>query len=208
MYPEMTTPRKLEPFGRADYKAIDKQRGNERTKFIKPDVWDKILETVKNEKKGDPEIVPNLLLCYSFGFRINETLGLTKDKFFADFVLVDEQGGNVVDNGGDRELTRVEVKTTERQVPYWNMTAKEAWALVKQIKVMHPHTLTKRVNEVLGGFGHKSHDLRRTFITNAFRSGKHWKDVQRAAGHKDVRTTMAYDQDDRGFRHKKADLDD
>lgn len=204
VYPEMPTPRKLEPIGRAKFNEINylrkKQGKGEASKYISAGVYKEILETVKKE---EPNLIPHVKLCYAFGLRISETLGFSKMKFLKDCLIVDEQGAGIK-NG---ENTTRKVKTNARRVPYWNMTSQEAWALVKQINPLHPNTLTKKINDVLSKFGHSSHDFRRTFITNAHRK-HHWKDVQRAAGHTTHAMTMKYDQDDREFSIELADLDD
>lgn len=209
VYPEMATPRKLEPFGKVEFDDMEKQRKGEtnRTKYIKPEVYEKILKAAKDD---DPEVLPHMVLAKHFGFRIGETQGLTKDKFYEDDVLCDEQGDKVVFDTGKKSVSRKKVKTDARNIPYWFMGYQEAWELVKQVNKtpMHPDQLIKRVNEVMDRFGHSSHDFRRTFITDSFRKGHHWKDVMKAAGHKDVRTTMIYNQDDRGQSKKKANLAD
>lgn len=204
IYPEMPNARKLEPIGRAKYAEINyhrKKKGDDdESKYIPPETYKKIVKAFEEEA---PEVLPNVKLCKAFGLRISESLGFDKQKFLKDAVLVDEQGKGV--KGG--QIVRKKVKTNERRVPYWNMTAIDAWALVKQIVPMHPNTLTKKVNKVLAKFGHSSHDFRRTFITEAHRS-HHWKDVQRAAGHTTHQMTMKYDQDDRNLSPLLADLDD
>jgi integrase len=202
MYPEMTAPRKLDPIGPNVLKGITEARdklSKHQSKLISEQVFQKIIETAK---KKHPEVIPNIMLCKGFGFRISETLGFSKDKFLKDSVIVNEQGSRVVDG----EILKKSVKTFTRRVPYWNMTAKEAWSWVQQVQVMHPKTLMTKVNECLAPYGHTSHDFRRTFITNSFRKA-HWKDVMKAAGHVDVRTTMGYDQDDRNLSEELADLD-
>lgn len=200
LFPEMATPRKLQPLGKKILEGIEESRiTNRKTKYISDDVFSEIIDYAQ---KNHPEIVPNIKLCKAFGFRISETLGLSKDKFLKDSILVNQQGDSVKDG----KIVRKKVKTTDRRVPYWNMTAREAWALVQEIKVMHPNTLVRKVNKCLEPFDHTSHDFRRTFITNSFRKA-HWKDVMSAAGHSDVRTTMGYNQDDRNLSNEKADLD-
>ncbi len=198
VYPDMETPRKLDPLGENDLRKLEKTwalKFEKKTKYIDDKTWTEIL---KHTEAEDPDVVPNMRLAYSFGLRISETLGFTKDKFKKGYVDVDEQG--------DRIDTRVEVKTDPRKVPYWFMSSQEAWDLVKQVQPMHHNTLIKRVNACLAGFKHTSHDFRRTFITRAFRLGKHWKDVMLAAGHKDIRTTMLYNQDDREQSDELADI--
>lgn len=202
VYPEMQAARILEPVGANVLREMSAKLVKEKsrkTKYIKEAVFNQILEKAAQE---DPEILPNIKLCYSFGLRISETLGLSREKLLKESLLVDEQGDGVV-NG---KQTKRSTKSFSRRVPYWNMSAKEAWQLIQAIKPMHHNTLIKRVNWLLADFGHTSHDFRRTFITNSFRKA-HWKDVMKAAGHRDVRTTFLYDQDDRGLSEELADLD-
>ncbi len=202
VYPEMDTPRALEPIGKARFEAIEKDLARKRkSKYISQA---RLNEILSHAAKTAPAVVPNIKLCYAFGLRISETLGLTKEKFFKGGLLVDEQGSRFAEDGS---LARKVTKKAARRVPYWNMTAKEAWSLVQCITPMHPDTLIRKVNACLEKFGHTSHDFRRSFITNSFRVAPHWKDVMRAAGHTDVRTTMGYDQDDRNISEEKAELD-
>lgn len=204
VYPEMPTPRKLEPIGRAKFSEINylkKKKGDgDESKYVPDATYKKILKAVEEE---DASLLPNIKLCYAFGLRINESLGFSRLKLLKESLLVDEQGAGVKDG---KILTR-KVKTNVRKVPYWNMDAKEAWELIQKIVPLHPSTLNKRVNKILGKFGHSSHDFRRTFITDAHRK-HHWKDVQRAAGHTTHQMTMKYDQDDRQFSNELADLGD
>ncbi len=204
VYPEMPTPRKLEPIGRAKFNEVTyqwkKQGKGEESKYIPADIYKKILEAVE---KDEPTLIANVKLCYAFGLRISETLGFSKMKLLKDSLLVDEQGGGVKDG---KIVTR-KVKTNARRVPYLNMTDKEAWSLIKQIAPLHPNTLNKKLNKILSKFKHSSHDFRRTFITNAHRN-HHWKDVQRASGHTTHAMTMKYDQDDRQLSTELANLDD
>lgn len=162
-----------------------------------------VSDEVLTVEEQDASLLPNVKLCYAFGLRINESLGFSRMKLLKESLLVDEQGAGVKDG---KLITR-KVKTNARKVPYWNMDAKEAWALIQQIVPMHPNTLNKKVNKILTKLGHSSHDFRRTLITNAHRK-HHWKDVQRAAGHTTHQMTMKYDQDDRQFSTELADLGD
>ena len=194
----MDTPRKLEPIGRIVLADMGKS-DESKTKFIKEETFQRICDWTRDHR---PDVLPNMMLCYHLGLRISETQGLTRLKLRKDSVLVDEQGDHLEDG----KIVRTSVKTDARRVPYWNLSAKEVWEYVQQIQPMHPDTLIKRVNACMAKFGHSSHDFRRTFITNSLRT-KHWKDVQKAVGHTDVRTTMSYDQDDRNLDDDLADLD-
>lgn len=203
LYPEMKNPRVLEPLGKNKLKklepTIDKTKG-----YI---TNDRFVEIIDDLEQNDPGLIPHATLCYKLGLRIAESQGLTKEKFYKTHVLVDEQGDKVIGVLDSKRVTRRKVKTLDvRKVPYWYISGKEAWGLVKKMEPMHPDTLTRRLNERLTQYGLTSHDFRRTFITNAMRD-YHWRDVQKAVGHKDVRTTMGYARDDRGLDDEKLDLD-
>lgn len=199
VYPEMGVAHVLEPIGKNKFKTLSPKK-SDAAGFVSPSLFAEILSHLE---RGDSAILPNVILCYKLGLRIGETQGLTREKFFKTHVLVDEQGDRFV-NG---IVLRRPVKTKdERKVPYWYISGKEAWELVKALKPMSPFTVIDRVNAGLRPFAITSHDFRRTFITNALR-GHHWKDVQKAVGHKDVRTTMGYNRDDRGLDDERLDLD-
>ena len=69
-------------------------------------------------------------------------------------------------------------------------------------KAIEEINIEKKFEDDLGNkivFDFTIHDLRRTFITNAFRMGINPVDIQLAVGHKYLRTTLAYQTDDRSM---------
>ena len=206
VYPEMPNPRELEPIGRNKLKKRKlSEPEHKREKYISAQKWEEILSWFK---VNQPSLVPNIILCKVFGLRINEVYGLTRGKLFKQHLLVDEQGDLVTGNiASTKKVTRRPVKTLDvRKVPYWNITAREAWEHIQALEPMSPFTADRKINKGLSLFGHKSHDLRRTFITD-MRRLHDLKDVQLTAGHKDPKTTLGYDQDDRELSNQLADLD-
>lgn len=71
VYPEMPTPGKLETVGKAVLDKLDKDRDSGRTKYIKPEIFEKILA---HAEKVDPATVPAIKLIYYFGLRIYHQL--------------------------------------------------------------------------------------------------------------------------------------
>ena len=71
---------------------------------------------------------------------------------------------------------------------------------------MDPDMIDRVVRKYAGALGlargYSAHSMRATFITTALENGAQLKDVQKAAGHRDPRTTKLYDR--RGYNPKKA----
>lgn len=199
VYTEMPLARKLEPIGRTKLKRMLLNYPS-AGKFIDDDAWKKCVDWFK---RNDPDVLPNLLLSEWYGLRLSESQGLSKSKFFNSYLLISEQGDKL-------SLNKIVLKPTKtsdtRKVPHWNVDPKKAWEQVKLIKVMHPDTLNRRINEGLRVFGFGSHDMRRRFITKALRKYNP-REVQQAAGHKSIMTTMGYAQDDRQMQDQMMDLD-
>jgi integrase len=199
VYTDMPAVRRLEPIGRNKLKRMQLDTGK-KTAFITDATWQKIVDWFK---RNDPEALPNVLLAEAYGLRLAESQGLDKTKFFHAYLLVNEQGERILHGS----IKRAPIKTNdERKVPHWNVDARKAWEWVKQVKPMHPDTLNRRVNAGFAVFGHGSHDMRRRFITKALRQHSP-RDVQAAAGHKNIVTTMQYAQDDRELQDKMMDLE-
>jgi integrase len=199
VYTDMPAVRKLAPIGRNKLKRMQLD-ASKKTAFITDATWQKIVDWFK---RHDPDVLPNVLLAEAYGLRLAESQGLDKTKFFHAYLLVNEQGERIL-NGS---IKRAPIKTNdERKVPHWNVDARKAWEWVKQVKPMHPDTLNRRVNAGFAVFGHGSHDMRRRFITKALRQHSP-RDVQAAAGHKNIVTTMQYAQDDRELQDKMLDLE-
>ncbi len=199
IYTEMPAARKLMPLGKNKLKKLAVEE-TEETEFLNDDVWKKIVSWFKI---NDPDVLPNILLCEWYGLRLSESQGLDKTKFFKPYLLVNEQGDRIKLG----KLLKKPVKTIDtRKVPHWNVDAHKAWEQVKLVLAMHPDTLNRRVNSGLHNFGHTSHDMRHRFITKSLRT-KNVRDVQLAAGHKNIMTTMAYAEDDREMQDQMLELE-
>jgi integrase len=91
-----------------------------------------------------------------------------------------------------------------RQSEYWNIGPATTYKLIKEMKLFNPDSLTSMFDKEMKRlwFAFQFHDLRRSFITNALRR-KHYRDVQLTVGHKQIKTTERYAQDDRDFNRKR-----
>jgi integrase len=168
-----------------------KVQKNDRRKFISESDYKRIIKAIS------PAILPHAILSYSFGLRCSEVLGLKTDDVYEDCIELQRQQH-------DSKITKDLKNRSVRSIPYWFISAEDAFCHINNIKPMHQDTLSRLfVREMKKqGLDFQFHDLRRTFITNALRL-HHYRDVQLAAGHSDLKTTMLYAQDDRLLQRKK-----
>ncbi|MBL7672509.1 MAG: tyrosine-type recombinase/integrase [Bdellovibrionaceae bacterium] len=191
-YPEEVRRCVLEPVaGR-----ILKEQGiskKSRNKFVTDEHFKIICEKINDN------LLPFVKLCYFYGLRRSEVLGLLTDDVFEDSLSI------------ERQLVKMHPKQygplksrEQRVVPHWFCTPKEAYSLIAQSAVVHPDTLGHVFKAEMKrlGFAYQLHDLRRTFITRALRV-HHYLDVKLAAGHSDIETTNKYIQDDRLLQRKQ-----
>ena len=141
-------------------------------------------------------------LAYFYGLRIAETLGLFEqvENIRKDFLIIDRQAKKY-----SEEFLFVPLKGRElRKVPHWTVNPKMTYSLIQQIKPMSKTTLSKKIFKLMKKLKsqlsahYTCHDLRHTWITNSVRNNN-VRDVQLAAGHKDLTTTMGYLKDDRNL---------
>lgn len=190
----------LEPISKANfslYRAEYKQDGNRAGAYITDADWKVI------EKEIDPTIKPFVQLGYYYGLRQSECLGVQLDDLFEDCLDVERQ--LVAFKDGKPKYGPVKNRL-KRQVPHWFIEPKFTFEFIRDVpKLMHPDTFGDRFKEemVRLKFKYRLHDLRRTFITRAFRASKNPRDIMLAAGHSDLDTTMRYAQDDRNLGRKK-----
>lgn len=148
------------------------------------------------KKEVDPRIKSFLVVAYELGLRRSETLGVQlEDVRQGHFYL---QRKLVSYSGGQAEFAPPKSRKP-RKIPYWFTTAKEIYRIIETIEDrMHPDTLTDLFNQEMRRLkmSYGLHDFRRTFITRALRLHAPI-DVQRAAGHSSLTTTMRYVMDDR-----------
>lgn len=199
--PEVVPPIRLNPISKAQmrlYKtAFDRDGEYVPGKYIPPEDWLTI------EKSIDPSIKSLVQLGYYFGLRRCESLGVTQDDLYEDCLELERQIVSFTD--GKPQYGPLKNRKT-RRVEYWFYSPGKLYdSILTEADKMHPATygqLFKSEMERLG-FSYTLHDLRRSFITKAFRDGKAPRDIQLAVGHADLKTTLRYAQDDRGLLAKR-----
>lgn len=177
---------RFKPLSRARLRALSatQKLKKEKDRYVDEKAWAKI------EKNLPPEIKSAVSLCYYFGLRRSEALGLAAKDVRKDHLKVERQAPKI----GERTALK---GRKGRQVPYWYSSPKAAYELIQGLTPMSPDTLGDIWSELKTGFN--LHDLRATFITRALKDGKVARDVQLAVGHESLATTMRYAQDHRDF---------
>ncbi len=191
---------KFEPITRAMFRKYSSDWvENEKKKFrqfVPESLYKKMLSRMPNELR------PVFILCYQFGLRRSESLGLygSKSAVRKDYLRVERQLRRYTNTEGpiyDRTKNR-----TGRKVPYWYSSPQEAYGLINSIVPLDPHKYSKlftAFNEA-EGFTITLHDLRHTFITNAVNNKEYGiNDVRLAVGHSDLSITSKYLKDSRDF---------
>lgn len=184
-----------EPFSRRKLQDIQARRPSlSRKKLIDDNDFEAIIKQCRDD------LVPYIKLANFFGLRVAEIFGLSEDGVYKDFLSVERQVVTVEPRAVYGPLKNKQ----RRRVPYWFSSPKEAYELIGQLKKLHPNTVSDYFGSEMRRLKmpYEFHDLRRTFITKALRS-YHWRDVQLAAGHYDIKTTMQYAQDDREMNNER-----
>lgn len=185
-------PIKFKPFSVSYLKSLKAEATGEKIgHYISEADWKAI------DRKLPRDIGPFIRLMYHYGLRRAEALGFdSTDAIRKAYLDVRKQ---LRAYNGKAEYKILKDKE-QRRTPHWfcKPARAHAWVLEGIEAKMHPDTLSVRFDEFMEALGlsYKTHDLRRTFITNALRM-QHPRDVQLAVGHSSLETTMAYAQDDR-----------
>lgn len=192
--PQEVPPLKFSPISKAKHKEIEAIREMNGEMKIRKFIPDKDWKTIEKHLKTKPEIMSTIILCYSYGLRRAEALGLK---------ITDVRKGVL---SIERQLESIPFKPVysppkgkkSRKVPHWVTKAANTYELISNIILMHPDTLTDKWNSLMHTIDmeYDIHDLRHTWITNMARI-HNIRDVQMAAGHKNSQTTMGYLHDDR-----------
>lgn len=194
--PNEVPPLKFEPLSKAKYKeleAIREMKGEiHNPKYINNKDW----LTIK--KNLVSEIRSTILIAYHFGLRRSETLGLKLNDIRKGHLSIERQ----LEFFTNQKPLYSPLKGREmRKVPYWDIKPQETYDLIDSLVLMHPDTLTDLWNELMDllNLKYTIHDIRHTWITRMIRDYTP-RDVQLAAGHKNITTTMGYLHDDRGLK--------
>jgi integrase len=197
--PDEVPPLRFNPINKASYKMLEARRRSEgRTvdrKFIKDEHW-KIIQ-----KKLPAELAPWAMLAYYYGLRRSEAMAVDHSCIKKDCLKITRQLINLPEQNkpeyGPLKSRR------DRRVPHWFCEPSEAYRQVSLMKeLMHPDTFSKRWAAFMVdlGFDYDIHDIRHTWTTKAIRLRDVVpRDVQLAAGHESIETTMGYLHDDRVF---------
>lgn len=196
-YPNEVPLIKLKPLSRNKLKLLKATTSKSTYKFIDEQTFKTIVKNA--ELSGHDDAASVMKLCYYFGLRISEALGLQHDDVYEKSLKVYRQASNYVDG---RVITKELKDIDGREVPYWYSTPDEAYELIGKLPKSHPNTAMKKVNLLIKRFGNVSHDFRRSFATRALQQ-HHWKLVKDAMGHEDIETTMGYDIAEKSSSNKK-----
>jgi integrase len=199
--PAEVPPLVFKPLSAAKYKEIEARRrmnGEMKVRgFINEEHWKLIL------KNAPDEIAPFIQLAYGYGLRRSECMGLTLDDVRTGHLAIERQ--LVAFPDGTPKYGPLKGREF-RKCPHWFSSPTQTYKLVNDAltRFMHPDTLTDRWNALMLKLKlpYDFHDLRHTWVTRALH-GRDSRDVQLAAGHKNITTTMKYAHDDRTFDDKK-----
>lgn len=194
-YPDEVRLFHLEPVSKNVLKHLKATTPNtERLKYISEKDFKTICEKI------EPSLLPAIKISYLFGLRCGEVLGLQLDDVYEDALNVERQLNKLEPIAHYSPLKNKE----KRNVPYWVCTPDEIYSIIQSLDRVHPDTLSRAFRAEMARLKmpYQFHDLRRTWITNSLRK-HHYRDVQLAAGHADLKTTQGYAQDDRELQRKK-----
>lgn len=156
----------------------------------------------------DSKIRPYVWRQKTYGLRLQEAMACLPADIKNDYLRIHQQLVAVTDGKPHYDILK---DREERKVPHWYATKKETYQNFTETNwLMHPDTyshkfaeemerISKEKSKLLKGekLDYATHDLRRTFITNAFRDSKVPDEIRLAVGHSDIRTTMKYAKDHR-----------
>lgn len=207
----------LQPISRSQMESHESQRKfkghfNEGF-FVSEEHWNEIDSILQDpgfikEYLKECDIYPFIRLCYEYGVRRSESLGLQLGDIRKDSLIVERQVENM--RNGEPQTSPTKGKW-KRRTPHWHTSASQTYYLIDRIgkgncKILHPDTLTEKFKVAIDYLyrtgkidkDYDIHDLRRTFITRSLQDHIPL-DVQLASGHKSITTTMGYVRDHRGL---------
>lgn len=194
--PTEAPPLRFEPLSRAKIKEIEAKRKMNGEihipKFIKDEDWFKIQKNLLSEIRSA------VLLAYYYGLRRAETLGLKLKDVRTGYLSIERQLEFLPEP--NKPLYGPLKGREFRKVPHWIIETSETYNLIEKIQLMHPDSLTDNWNKIMEllNLEYTIHDIRHTWITKMMRL-QNSRDVQLAAGHKNITTTMKYSHDDRSM---------
>jgi integrase len=189
--PREVPPLEFDPLSSARLKKIQATRDRLGISIIRYKIPDTHWELIK--QKCPAEIKVWVHLCYYYGLRRSEAMAITTANVLNKKLGLKEQlialpeTGPVFDDLKGKDL---------RKVPHWFIDPEKLHLMLSEpMKLMCPTRFTKIWGELMDKLDlpYGLHDLRHTWTTRAVRlKDVHPRDVQQAAGHKHLTTTMGY----------------
>lgn len=197
--PGEVPPLQFKPISRASFKELEARRmlagQTIIRKFIRDEHWKVIQERVPEDIKIWS------LLAYQYGLRRSEVMALDLDSIRKDHLIITKQLVSIPEPY--KPVFGPLKGRMSRKVPHWFCKPAPTYHLVSKLKdldYIHPGTLSHKWLDLMRslGYDYDFHDIRHTWITKAIRlQNVVPRDVQLAAGHVNIETTMAYLHDDR-----------
>jgi integrase len=156
---------------------------------------DEWLETVDRLAAHDPGIGLVIRICFTLGLRVGEAISARWEWLDTDrctYTPGDTKGGEAFERPVPPELLE---KLHPPTVPVGFMVPSRPGHPITDKRVRY---LIKLANKACGVFKVTPHRLRGTYATLLSESGTPIQDIQRALGHRDVRTTVGYLEVDLG----------
>ncbi len=181
--------RKLDPLTRRKLDEAERlriARGDSRVPQLIPQ---HVVESICRYAPG--RIRGAVCLMARYGLRRNEALGVISGDVKKGGLHIWQQLVRLGEYGPTKGKE-------ERHIPHWGCRAVDAYAWVQEVlqNPMNPRTFSAEWEKYVKDY--TPHDLRHTFITRMVRLHP-MIDVSKAVGHKDVRVTQGYMQDDRNL---------
>jgi integrase len=203
----------FEPISKAKFSTLKAEHDADETNIKPCMIEDSDWKRIKQSLPED--IAPFIHLGYAYGLRRAEILGLELKDIRVNHLSVERQLSELErDSTGavTDKKTRILKGKTMRKVPHWTCKPDLAYQWIEsaiEFRIM-PDTLTQKWSDYMRTLKltYTLHDMRHTWVTKMLRDHLP-RDVQLAAGHKNIETTMGYAHDDRDldeqvFKPKKA----
>ncbi len=160
---------------------------------IPDDKW----AVIRDRLRIDPHL-KILELCYEFGLRRSEALGLNVDKnMFSDNLLIKDQLDKIDYENGNNLIMKPTKTGEDRRIPYQHSINSIPIAMIVEIldtaQIKSPNQTTKRWRELMNdlGYDYDIHDCRWSYCRYVV-SNHSLKTAMEYTGHKSIETLNGY----------------
>ncbi len=129
------------------------------------------------------------LISYYYGLRRSESLAVKLEDIKIKNLRVCQQLVTV------EPTYKILKGHEERSVPHWFIKPIELYTIVQEIQIIHPDSVTELWGDLMKklNMSYRFHDLKHRFVTNCWKlPNVKPRDIQTAAAHKSITTTMRY----------------